>query len=263
MKRSRALYFKKFGAGGPIIILHGLFGCWDNWYPVAKALSRQAEVYVVDQRNHGQSFHSCRCDYDAMAVDIHSFMKTHGLSRASLLGHSMGGKTAMRLAAMFPAYVDRLVIVDITHQAHAPHYAEAIEALWNLDLGLLTRLKDADERLKADIPEIGIRLFLLKNLQPTPDGKFRWKVNLDAIRRHYAVLCGPVEVRLFLKPCLFIRGGKSNYVRDADRYEIQRFFPQAQLTTVENAGHWVHTDDKEAFLQAVEAFISGTKGNPN
>jgi pimeloyl-ACP methyl ester carboxylesterase len=168
----------------------------------------------------------------------------------------MGGKAAMRFASVFPECVNRLVLVDITHKAHEPHYAGAIEALCRLDLGSLTRLKDAENRLKPDIPETGLRLFLLKNLRHTPDGKFRWRVNLEAIRRHYAALSGPVAVRPFSNPCLFIRGGTSNYVRNADWPEIKRFFPRAELATIAGAGHWLHMQDKEAFLRAVGAFMA-------
>ena len=256
VKAPHELHYQKYGSGDPLIILHGLFGCWDNWHPVANALSRSFEVYSVDQRNHGQSFHSRRYDYDVLAEDIRNFMKTHGLKQASLLGHSMGGKAAMRFAAVFPECVNRLIIVDITHKAHEPLYAEAIEALWKLELGSLTRLKEAENRLRPDIPEAGVRVFLLKNLRRTPDGKFRWQVNLEAIRRHHAVLCGPVAVRPFLNPCLFVRGGNSNYVRDADWPEVKRLFPRAELVTVAGAGHWVHIDGKEAFLRAVGAFMA-------
>jgi esterase len=251
-----ALYFKQFGNGDPLIILHGLFGCWNNWYPIAKALSKRFGVFVVDQRNHGRSFHSSRFDYDDLAADVGRFMETQELSRASLLGHSMGGKTALRFAAMFPERVARLVIVDVAHKAQAPCYAAAIEALWELDLGSLERLKQAEECLRPQIPEIGLRLFLLKNLEPAQAGGFRWKVNLEAIRCHYEALCGPVAVSLFMKPCLFIRGGDSDFVRDTDWPEVKRLFPRAELMTIGGAGHWVHVDAKEAVLRAIEAFLA-------
>ncbi len=259
---TEALHYKKYGGGGnPLIILHGLLGCRDNWHPVAKALSDGFEVYAVDQRNHGRSFHSRRCDYDALAEDIRRFMDTHGLKKAALLGHSMGGKAAMRFSAVYPERVNRLVIVDVSHKAHQPHHADAIAALRKLELGSLQGYKDAEERLKSEIPDARARLFLLKNLRPDPDGKFAWRVNLDAIQRHHDALCGAVAVRPFCKPCLFVRGGNSNYVMDADWPEIKRFFPLAELATIPAAGHWVHVDAKEAFLRSVAAFLAGPGAN--
>jgi len=250
------LYYKTFGSGEPLIILHGLFGCWDTWYPVAKDLSERFSVCVPDLRNHGQSFHSARFDYDAMADDIRRLLDGIGLTRASLLGHSMGGKVAMRVAALFPRRIARLVIVDITHKACRPVYAEAIDALGSLELGSLTRLKDAEQRLRPAIPNPVVRMFLLKNLDHTPDGGYRWKVNLDAIRRNQAEICGPVNVRQFSSPCLFIRGGKSDYIRDQDWPEVKAIFPRAELVTLAHAGHWVHVDDKGGFVKAVKGFMA-------
>lgn len=250
------LHYKTFGSGEPLIILHGLFGGWDNWYPVAKDLSQRLGVYVPDLRNHGQSFHDARCDYDAMADDIRRLMDGLGLTRASLLGHSMGGKLAMRFAAMFPQRLVRLIIADITHKACYPIHAEAIDALASLDLGTLTRLRDADQGLQLTIPDPALRLYLLKNLDRTPDNEYRWKVNLDAIRRNYAEICGPVTARRFLNPCLFIRGGKSEYIRDEDWPEVKIVFPRAELVTLPHAGHWVHVDDQAGFLKAVKGFMA-------
>jgi pimeloyl-ACP methyl ester carboxylesterase len=168
----------------------------------------------------------------------------------------MGGKVALRFAALFPERLERLIVVDITHHASRPVYAEAIEALSRLDVKSLTRLKDAEERLRPAIPDLGVRLFLLKNLDHRPDGSYRWKVNLEAIRLSHDVICGPVAVRRTLVPCLFIRGGRSDYLRDADWPEIRRIFPQAELATIPHAGHWVHVDDKPGFLQAVKVFLA-------
>lgn len=250
------LHYKTFGSGEPLIILHGLFGGWDNWYPVAKDLSRRFGVHVPDLRNHGQSFHSARFDYDAMADDIRRLMDALGLTRASLLGHSMGGKVAMRLADMFPQRVMRLVIVDITHKACRSIPADVIDALIRLDLKSLMRLKDAEQRLRPAIPDPAVRLFLLKNLDHPPGGGYHWKVNLDAIRRNHAEICGPVTVRRFLNACLFIRGGQSDYIQDEDWPEVKTIFPRAELVTLPHAGHWAHVDDKPGFLEAVKEFMA-------
>jgi pimeloyl-ACP methyl ester carboxylesterase len=250
------LHCKRYGAGEPLIILHGLFGCWDNWDPVAKDLSRRFCVYVPDLRNHGRSFQSARFDYDVMADDIRRLMDDLGVIRASLLGHSMGGKVALRFAALFPERLERLIVVDITHRACRPVYVEAVEALARLDLKSLSRLKDAEERLRPAIPDPAVRLFLLKSLDHLQDGSYRWKVNLEAIRNTLDIICGPVAVRRTLTPCLFIRGGRSDYIRDAGWPEIRTIFPQAELATLPHAGHWVHVDDPPGFLRVVSEFMA-------
>lgn len=250
------LFYKRYGSGEPLIILHGLFGCWHNWHPVAQELARRFCVCVPDLRNHGQSFHSERFDYDVMADDIRRLMDDLGVRRASLLGHSIGGKVALRFAALFPELLERLIVVDIIHQATPPVYAEAIEALSRLDLKSISRLKDAEERLRPAIPDPAVRLFLLKNLDLLQNGSYRWKVNLDAIRLTLDTICGPVAVCRTLAPCLFIRGGRSDHIRDADWPEIRRVFPQAELATIPHAGHWVHVDDPRAFLRVVNEFMA-------
>jgi esterase len=255
-KTPKRLHHKRYGSGKVIVILHGLFGCRDNWHPVAKSLSLRYCVVVPDLRNHGRSFHSERFDYDVMADDIRRLMDDLGIRRASLLGHSMGGKIALRFAALFPERLERLIVADITHRACRPVYADAAEALAHLDLTSLTRLKDAEEKLRPAIPDPAVRLFLLKNLDHLQNGSYRWKVNLDAIRFALGTICGPVAVRRTLAPCLFIRGGRSDYIRDSDWLEIKRFFPLAELATIASAGHWLHVDDKPAFLRVVNDFMA-------
>jgi len=249
------LHVRVYGSGAPLIILHGLFGSWENWHPVAKALSGRFEVHVVDQRNHGDSFHSSRLDYDAMAEDVRDLMGTHRLAKIALLGHSMGGKTAMRFTAMYPAQVERLIVVDIAPRGYPPSQADAIDALARLDLSRIPTLRAADEHLQSAIPDPGLRCFLLKNLKAATDGRYRWKVNIDAIRRAYPSLCGPVAVNFWPGPCLFVRGGRSNSIRDNDWQDIRTVFPQAQLCTLPAAGHWVHVDDPAGFVRTVTCFM--------
>jgi pimeloyl-ACP methyl ester carboxylesterase len=250
------LHCKRYGAGEPLLILHGLFGCWDNWHPVAKALAQRFCVYVPDLRNHGRSFHSPRFDYDAMAEDVQRLMDALAIERAVLIGHSMGGKAALRFAALHPERVLRLVAVDITHQARPPIYREAVEALVRLELDDLDRIRDVEAELRPSIPDPAVRFFLLKNLEHLPGGGFRWKVNLDAIRRNLPLICGPVDVQVFPKPCLFIRGSDSNYIEPGDWPEIKFRFPQAQLVTIAGSGHWPHVDNQTAFLDALGGFLA-------
>jgi esterase len=249
------LHVRIYGSGAPLIILHGLFGSWENWHPVAKALAGRFTVHIVDQRNHGSSFHSPRCDYDAMAEDLRDFMAGQRLAKAALLGHSMGGKTAMRFAAMFPAAVDRLIVVDIAPRGYPPAQAGVIDALARLDLDRIATLRTADEHLQSAIPDPGERRFLLKNLKPAAEGRYRWKVNIAAIRRAYPSLCGPVALNLWPGPCLFVRGERSDYIRDRDWEDIRAIFPQARLVTLPAAGHWVHVDDPAGFVRTVAGFL--------
>jgi pimeloyl-ACP methyl ester carboxylesterase len=249
------LHCKRYGEGDPVFILHGLFGSWDNWYPVARELSRGFCVYVPDLRNHGRSFHSPLFDYDVMAGDLQRLMDVLGVECAAFIGHSMGGKAAMRLAGVSPQRLQRLIVVDITHKAYPPAAAAGIQALARLDLKSVRRLKDAEERLRPDIPDPALRLFLLKNLDRLPNGVFRWKVNLDAIRDNLDRIYGPVAIHTCRTRCLFIRGARSDYIRDTDWTEVKRIFPRADLATIPAAGHWVHMDAKTAFLDTVRQFL--------
>jgi pimeloyl-ACP methyl ester carboxylesterase len=249
------LYYKRYGAGAPLLILHGLFGCWDNWHPVAKALSQRFGVVVPDLRNHGRSFHSPRFDYEAMAEDVERLMDALAIGGALLMGHSMGGKVALRVAARRPDRVQRLVVVDITHKASRSNYGQAVEALAHLDLRSLEGLRDADARLRPAVADPVVRLFLLKSLEHLPNGTYRWKVNLDAIRGNLPLVFGPVELGRFPNPCLFIRGARSAHVEDHDWLEIKTALPQARLITIPGAGHWPHIENKAAFLAAVGDFL--------
>jgi pimeloyl-ACP methyl ester carboxylesterase len=170
----------------------------------------------------------------------------------------MGGKTAMRFAAMFPAQVERLIVVDIAPRGYPPSQAEAIEALSRLDLARIETLRAADERLQPAIPDPALRRFLLKSLKPAGDGRYRWKVNIDAIRQAYPGLCDPVALNPWPGPCLFVRGEHSDYIRDSDWQDIRTVFPQAHLCTLPNAGHWVHVDDPASFARAVTRFMESS-----
>jgi pimeloyl-ACP methyl ester carboxylesterase len=252
------LHFKSYGSGPPLILLHGLFGSGDNWHTVAKALAAELQVFAVDQRNHGRSFHNARHDYESLAADILAFIAEHRLAPVILLGHSMGGKAAIRAAATRPEQVERLIIVDITPQATRGIQTEAVGALARLDLGRVESLADAEEKLKPEIPDAVLRRFLLKNLERTPEGRYRWKINLEALGRNLDRMGAAVPTAVFRKPCLFIRGGRSDYIADADWPELRSIFPAAELATLADAGHWVHVDAREAFVAAVLDFIRRT-----
>ncbi|MFO7708320.1 MAG: alpha/beta fold hydrolase [Desulfobacterales bacterium] len=247
---------RSYGTGPPLVILHGLFGSAEGWHPVAKALSQRFTVHVPELRNHGEALRSDRMDYAAMAEDMRGVIAGLGLDRACLLGHSMGGKTAMQFASMFPAALEKLIVVDIAPRGYPPVYAEAIEALARLDLKALSSLRAADARLSPSIPDPALRRFLLKSLKHT-GGAYRWKVNIEAVRLSYRSLCAPLQQRPWAGPCLFIRGGRSDYIRDADWGPTVSVFPQARLATIAGAGHWVHAEAPVEFVQTVADFLMG------
>jgi len=247
-----------YGEGFPLLILHGLFGSSGNWTRIARGLSRTYEVFALDHRNHGKSPSAAVMSYDAMAEDVVAFMKGHGLERAHLLGHSMGGKTVMRLAQRAPERVARLVVVDIAPGATEAGHKEMIEALRKVDLSKLRTREEVGHALAGEIPELRVRQFLLTNLRRRREGGLSWKLNLEAIAANYAALIGPLpEGDAFDGPALFIRGGRSTHLRVQDEPDIRRRFPNASFVTIENAGHWVHAEVPKPFLQAVTRFLGG------
>ena len=257
------LFFNQYGESGPpLIILHGLLGGHGNWHTLSRTAFRKvARVYAVDQRNHGRSPHAERIDYPSMAADLQSFIDRNDLSPASLLGHSMGGKTAMQAALSYPARVERLIVVDMAPRAYAPHHADLLEALDRIDPADYESRDEIDAALAEDVPSWPIRQFLLKNLDYDGD-TYAWRMNLNAIRAHYDDLTAalPSEAT-FDGPALFVRGGNSEYVADEDLAGIRERFPNAELVTIEEAGHWVHADAPEALAEVVAAFLTRTVGS--
>lgn len=253
------LNYRDYGAGPPLLVLHGLFGSAGNWRSVARELGRQRRVYTLDLRNHGDSPHAPAMDYDSMAGDLLAFMQREGLERAAVLGHSMGGKAAMRFALTHPERVERLVVVDVAPAASEEDHSPLIDAMQNLDLSGLQRRSDADDALAASIPESGVRMFLLQNLV-ADDGGFRWRIHLDAIERGLPDIRGWPDTpagAAYAGPVLFVRGGRSSYVRDEHEAVIRKLFPDVRLVSVAQAGHWVHADQPARFVEVVRDFLGG------
>ncbi|MBX2991226.1 MAG: alpha/beta fold hydrolase [Bacteroidetes bacterium] len=252
------LNYKSYGhSGHPLIILHGLLGMLDNWQTQSKKYAGAGfKVYAVDQRNHGKSPHSDTFNYEAMATDIRDFMHHHHLPSAHILGHSMGGKTAMQFALMFPDFVDKLVVVDVAPRKYANAHDEILDAMCSLKLGRLSTRHEADVEIAKRIPGFALRQFILKNLTRTDDGKLKWKVNLSIIRKHYYEIAGDLTAEsVFSKPTLFVKGAKSKYIAAEDRERIKRLFPRSIIATIADTGHWVHADKPEEFGIAVLKFL--------
>ncbi len=251
------LNYKTEGQGYPIIILHGLFGTLDNWQIIAKKLAEKYLVYTVDQRNHGRSPHDLEMNYKIMAEDLQEFMEKQWIHKAIILGHSMGGKTAMQFALDFPEMVEKLIVVDIGPFSNNGGHELIFEALRALDLEKIKTRKDADDILKIKISDFGVRQFLLKNLSRSKEGDYYWKMNLPVIHDHYDEILAKVDVvHPFEGETLFIRGGKSNYIGVEEFPSFKKSFPNAQLQTIANAGHWVHAEQPEQLLETVLSFLN-------
>ena len=255
------LHFKEFGRGEPLVVLHGLFGSSDNWLGVAPRLAESFHVFILDLRNHGQSPHSGEMNYPLMAADVAEFLDTRKLESAFVLGHSMGGKVAMQLALDFPVRVEKLVVADMSPRAYPPEYEDFFPALLALDLNNPHSRREMEGALAPAIPSLAIRRFLLKNLGHNPDGTYFWKLNLRGIQSNYPRLSEAVAgERPFLKPALFISGGKSDYVLETDKPEIRNLLPGAQFHAILQAGHWLHADAPEEFVQSVIGFLNAGGG---
>ncbi len=250
------LNFKQFGQGEPLIILHGLFGTLDNWQTIAKQLAEDYTVFIVDQRNHGKSPHHPDFNYRILAEDLLEFMEQNWMYKAHLLGHSMGGKTVMQFALEYPDMVDKLIVVDIGPKTYKGGHQAIFDALFSLDLEQLGNRNQADEALAKGIDSFAVRQFLLKNLKRRKEGGYEWKMNLEAIHNHYQEILDNVEGDTVDVPTLFINGGKSDYIIPGDEEAFKAYFPESEIKTVPDAGHWVHAEKPKELLDLVQDFLS-------
>ena len=254
------LAYRKYGEGKALIILHGLFGQSDNWNTLAKRFGEQnLAVYTVDQRNHGLSPHSEEWNYEVMADDIKEFIDTHQLQKPILLGHSMGGKTAMFFALKYPDILAKLIVADMSPRAYEPHHDLVLDALNAVDFSKINTRKEAEAVLNEYISDFGTKQFLLKNIywEDNANNKMNWRFNLEVITKNYNQILVAVPEEVSQLDTLFLRGEKSDYITDRiDIPEIAKRFPHYTLQTIANAGHWVHAEQPEIFYQDVIRFIT-------
>jgi pimeloyl-ACP methyl ester carboxylesterase len=249
------LYFRTLGEGTPLIILHGLFGSSDNWLTLGKRFAEKYKVYLIDQRNHGQSFHSSEFSYPAMAKDLEDFMQIEKIDSANIIGHSMGGKTAMEFAVTSPSKVKKLIIADIGPKYYPVHHATILKGLFSINLKTLGSRKEADDQLAKFIADFGTRQFLLKNLGRNGDD-FEWKVNLNVIAQEIEqVGKGLNQNATYTKTTLFVRGGKSDYILDSDMNLIHSIFTNSKVETIEGSGHWLHAEKPDEFFLIASKFL--------
>lgn len=254
MNEAVELAYDSVGAGPPLLILHGLFGWARNWQSVARALSDRYRVLCLDARNHGRSPHTAAMDYRLMAADVTALIDTLALGPVTLLGHSMGGKTAMTLALLAPARVEKLVVVDIAPIATPDQHTPLIDAMRALPLTAVKRRQQAEDGLVAAVPDRDVRLFLLQNFLPGAEAG-AWRFNLDGLRAAMPALIDalpvPPEAR-YDGPVHVIRGARSDRVTAETLAAMQPTFPHVCLHTVANGGHWPHAEAPAEFMLALE-----------
>lgn len=257
----KPLHSKIIGTGIPFLILHGYLGMGDNWKTLANAFSETGfEVHLIDQRNHGRSFHSEVFNYSLMVEDLKNYIAIHNLKNIVLLGHSMGGKTAMLFATTYPEYIDKLIIADISPKKYPAHHNAILKALNSVDFSVCNSRKLVEEQLKKYIPEKGIRQFLAKSLYWKEKGMLDFRFNLQALTKNYEeVIVGLSAQNTFDGNVLFLRGEKSQYITKMDIPLIKNHFPNSSVQTIANAGHWLHAENPKAFYETVVDFLVDTK----
>ncbi len=251
------LFYRSSGNGQPLIILHGLFGLNDNWQSFSKQITENnIAVNAVDLRNHGSSPHDSVFDYDSMADDVFAFISKHDLQNVNIMGHSLGGKVAMKFALKHQDILKSLIVVDIAPRYYAPHHQQIIKALQAVDLDTVNTRKEAEHILSGYIDDAGVKMFLLKNLYWEGD-RLQWRFNLKVIAEKIESVGERItSTEKFEGKTLFIKGEKSKYITDDDKSEILNLFPEAEIKTCANAGHWVHADNPECMLTTVRDFLS-------
>lgn len=250
------LNHKIMGEGDPIIIMHGLFGMLDNWQSIAKELSQDYMVILIDLRNHGKSPHSDEWNVQVMARDVIEFMQSQWIFEATIIGHSMGGKVAMQVALTEPDMVSNLIVVDIAPRSYERGHDLIFTALNSVPIETVASRGDVEEYLGKYISETGIKLFLMKNLSRNKDGSYRWKMNLPIIEKNYESILQPTLSDFpYEGPTLFISGERSDYIREEDQERIIELFPEAKVETISNAGHWVHADQKDAIIASIRSHV--------
>ena len=250
------LNFKSYGEGSPVIILHGLFGMLDNWQTLARTWAKDYHVILLDLRNHGRSFHADAMDYSLMATDVAETLEEMTIDECYLVGHSMGGKVALQLGVAFGSFPSSLSIVDMGMRQYTPHHTTILDALSTLSLDGVQKRSDAEDHLKQSIEDPGVRLFLMKNLTRKKEGGFMWKMNLPVIVDNYQNILATIKPEYEIEiPTLFVRGEKSNYIRDEDWDMIRNDFEDVTLETISNAGHWVHAEKPNELLEILAPWL--------
>ncbi|HBL77690.1 MAG: hypothetical protein A2W90_02725 [Bacteroidetes bacterium GWF2_42_66] len=265
------LFFRHEGEGFPFVIIHGLYGSSDNWLTIGKKLSSRFKVYMIDQRNHGQSPHSDEHSYELMKEDMAEFFRQQNIEKAIVLGHSMGGKTAMCFAADYPEKIEKLIVADIAPKDYFQLKDESqyhlhnniLLAMREIDLSQVASRSEVGDMLNEKIDNLMIVQFLLKNVHRNKaTHNFEWRLNLKVLYENLDEIIKGVNehwftdrIPIFNYPVLFIKGANSNYISEEDFSVINTIYPDARIVTIPGAGHWLHAEQPELFLKAIEDFV--------
>ncbi|MEM9075606.1 MAG: alpha/beta fold hydrolase [Bacteroidota bacterium] len=252
------LHSRILGEGKPLLILHGFLGMSDNWKTLGNQFAENGfQAHLIDQRNHGKSFHSENFDYEILSQDVFNYMDSHQIGTADIIGHSMGGKTAMQLAISNPTQINHLLVADISPKYYPPHHQYIVDALTQLNFEEIKSRKEADEVLAQHLSDFGIRQFLLKNLYWVEQGKLGLRFNLDVLKNKMEEIGESIlATSVFNGSTMFLRGDRSEYIQLNDYPEIKRHFPNAQIETVEKAGHWLHAENPKQFFEKALNFLN-------
>ncbi|MCG2418605.1 alpha/beta fold hydrolase [Aequorivita sp. F47161] len=251
------LHSQILGSGQPFVILHGFLGMGDNWKTLGNRWAEEGyEVHLLDQRNHGRSFHSDEFSYKVMTEDLNTYCEEHNLKDIILLGHSMGGKVAMQFAVTYPEMVSKLIIADIGPKAYPSHHQDILKALSSLDFTKINTRGEAEDILSEYIKDKGTRLFLLKNLYRKNKNEFALRINLPILSKKIEEIGVALpEAAIFNGDTLFLGGEKSGYIEPTDHFLIKKHFPKAKIETISDAGHWLHAENPEEFYDNVMIFL--------
>ena len=254
------LHYKIYGErtdnSYPVMLLHGLLGELENWQTQAKKLAQQYYVISVDIRNHGHSPHLKGMSYREMSEDIQYILNALNIPKVQLLGHSMGGKIAMHLALHNPQLIEKLIIVDIAPKAYPLWHQNILYGMLSLPLESFSSRKEIDQSFAALVPNAYERGFLLKNVQRTEVGSYKWKCDLQEIAKNYLKIAGfPAMDKNYKNEVFFIRGGRSDYLLEEDYLLINQYFPQNRVVSIENAGHLPHVEQVDAFFNVVDSYL--------
>ena len=251
------VYAKVEGSGKPMIIIHGFLGMSDNWKTLGTKFAELGyEVHLLDMRNHGRSFHSMEFNYNVMVQDVVAYCEANHLKDIVVIGHSMGGKIAMKLAAEHSSLVSKLIIADMSPRAYAPHHQDVMQALNAVDFSTNPSREEVQKTIEQFVSEAGVVQFLMKNVYRVTPTQLGFRFNLKAFNNDDEAIGQALEPEAFYgKPTLFLKGALSNYIQESDEKLIKKHFPNAKIETVSKAGHWLHADNPTEFLEKSTAFL--------
>ena len=236
--------------------MHGYFGSSDNWKTLGNQFAEDYQVHIIDQRNHGRSFHADEFNYEVLVADLYNYIQHYQLEKIYLIGHSMGGKTVMLFAVKYPDLVDKLIIVDISPKEYQPHHNAILAGLNSVDFSIHTSRNLVDEQIATYIPEFGVRQFLMKNIYWKEKGVLDYRFNLKSLTENNIEVGKALPVgSIFRKPTLFLKGENSDYILKQEQLLIDVHFPDNKVIEIAKAGHWLHAENPKQFYEEVCAFL--------